>query len=277
MLHKRSSFLLSLAASAVLGVNALSGAAVVPGFNTGSLAANDDDSTGLLNIGFSANFFGTTYTQLYANNNGNVTFDAELSAFTPFNLLSTSSVIIAPFFADVDTSGNGSDLLRYGTGSFGGHDAFGVTWAGDGVGYYGARVDKLNKFQLLLVERADTGAAGNFDIYFNYDQIQWETGEASGGTNGLGGDSARAGYSNGSDTAYEILGSAIDGAFLDGGPNSLVAGGNTDVAGRFLFEVRNGAVVVPPPPTGSVPDTGSSLALLGVALAGLAAARRRLS
>ncbi len=54
---------------------------------------------------------------------------------------------------------------------FQGRDAFGVTWGG--VGYHSYYTDKLNAFQLLLVDRPDTGT-GNFDIHFNYDQIQWE-------------------------------------------------------------------------------------------------------
>ena len=57
--------------------------------------------------------------------------------------------------------------------------------------------------------------AGNFDIYFNYDRIEWEAGDASGGSNGLGGISARAGYSNGSGSALELTGSGVAGSFLD--------------------------------------------------------------
>ena len=49
---------------------------------------------------------------------------------------------------------------------------------------------------------------------FNYDQILWETGSASGGTNGFGGYPARAGYSNGSgleDTFYLPNGEKAEG------------------------------------------------------------------
>lgn len=264
-----------LLVSAMLGLNCASGAAVVTGFNSSSLGANDDGSTGLLSLGFDANFFGTTYSEVFANNNGNLTFDAQLGSYTPFDLASASRVIIAPFFADVDTRGAGSDLLRYGTGTFAGRNAFGVTW--DGVGYYSGQVDKLNVFQTLLVDRSDTGS-GNFDIYFNYDQIQWETGSASGGSGGLGGNSARAGYSNGTAAnSYELPGSAVNGAFLDSNlATGLIHGGNTSVAGRYLFEVRNGDVTTPTTPTTpSVPDNGPAVVLLGAAFAGLALARRK--
>ena len=44
---------------------------------------NDDISTTRLAIGFPLTFFGTSYDQLWINNNGNVTFDASLLHFTP--------------------------------------------------------------------------------------------------------------------------------------------------------------------------------------------------
>ena len=251
--------------------------AVVSGFNSNTLAANDDGYTGLVNIGFTVNFFGSNYSQLYVNNNGNLTFDAALSTYTPFNLYNAGRVMIAPFFGDVDTRGTGSGLLRYGPGTFDGHTAFGATWDGTGVGYFSDNVDKLNKFQTLLVDRADTGA-GNFDIYFNYDQIQWETGDVSGGTNGLGGDSARAGYSNGTPAySYELPGSGVNGGLLDSNlVTGLIHSSNIGVPGRDLFTVRNGQVIIPPPPAG-VPDTASTVSLLCVALVAFAAIRRKLA
>jgi hypothetical protein len=211
------------------------------GFNANIFPGNDDGSTGPVNIGFSINFYGLNFTQLYVNNNGNVTFDAPLSTFTPFDLTSTGRQIIAPFFADVDTRvGN---VTRYGQDVVDGRPAFGVNWID--VGYFNQSVDKLNSFQLVLIDRSDI-APGDFDFEFNYDRIQWETGSASGGVNGLGGNSARVGYSNGTGvpgTFFELPGSAINGAFLDGGPNSLVANSlNSSVPGRYVFRVRGGTV-----------------------------------
>ena len=126
-----------------------------------------------MSIGFSINFFSNAYSQLFVNNNGNVTFNSAQSDYTPSGLGGgySGQAIIAPFFADVDTRGEGSGLTSYGTGSYAGNIAFGVTWPA--VGYYEEGTDKLNTFQLILVDRADVGA-GDFDIYFNYDQIQWE-------------------------------------------------------------------------------------------------------
>ena len=57
---------------------------------------------------------------------------------------------------------------------------------------------------------------------FDYSQIQWETGDASGGTNGFGGTPARVGYSNGSTVSFELPGSAVTGSFEDTGTSPLI-------------------------------------------------------
>ena len=173
-----------------------------------------------------------------------------MSTYTPFDLQSTNRVIIAPFFADVDTRGAGSGLVTYGATTYGGRSAFCVNSVN--VGYYNSATDKLNSFQLLLVERFDTGS-GNFDIIFNYDKIQWETGSASGGSGGLGGNSARIGYSNGVDTSFELPGSAVNGAFLDSNPSTGLIYNSRDSLqlGRYEFPVRNGI----PPSGGTISGT----------------------
>src|SRR5437764_6352967 len=138
-----------------LGASAAGSGAIepAPGCDANTLDRNDDDSTSAVDLGFPLAFFGTTYSQVYVNNNGNVTFDGPLSDFTPFPLTTTNHVIIAPFFADVDTRGEGSAAVTYGQTTIDGHRAFCVDWAGVGVGYYNAHADKLNTFQLLLVDR----------------------------------------------------------------------------------------------------------------------------
>ncbi|MCW5760378.1 MAG: hypothetical protein KIS90_11485, partial [Phenylobacterium sp.] len=222
---------------------------LAPGFNTTSLPANDDGSTGFISLtgAFGAdglNFYGQVYSGLFVNNNGNVTFNAGSSAYTPFGIGASyqGNPIIAAFLADVDTRGAGSALTTYGFGAYAGHNAFGVTWAG--VGYYSGHVDKLNSFQLILVDRDDQGA-GAFDIYLNYTQITWETGDASGGVNGFGGTSAAVGFSAGTaapGTYFEFSGSRVVGSFLDTGPLSLVSGTNSDQAGQYYFQVRGGVI-----------------------------------
>ncbi len=241
--------------AAVLTVMMLAGAAAAnaqairdnPGFYTRYVPANDDLSSGLESLGFTINLFGKIRSAAYVNNNGNLTFDQALGTFTPFGLKNTDREIIAPFFADVDTRvGN---VVTFGQDYVNGHRAFAANYVD--VGYYSEHTDKLNSFQVVLIEREDQNY-GDFDIEFNYAQIQWETGDASDGVNGFGGTPAVVGWSNGTDTSFELPGSMISGAFLDGGPYSLVrqsitgslvsTPGATGTAGRLVFRARDGVI-----------------------------------
>src|SRR3954470_4012444 len=229
-----------------------------PAFSANTLPANDDGSTSLVPVGFTLDFFGTSYSQVYVNNNGNITFDGPLSTFTPFALNPNGTKIVAAFFGDVDTRGAGSGLTQYGygTGQVDGHLAFGVNYIN--VGYFAFGTDKLNSFQIVLIQREDTGSPNNFDIEFNYDKVQWETGDFSGGSGGLGGDSVRIGYSSGSGEAYEFPTSGVDGSFLD---NNLATGLishslNSTQLGRYVLQVRNGVVLPPAGNNAPVADAG---------------------
>lgn len=238
---------LTCASAAAIAASPAWSATVVPGFDANSVSVCDDCSTGAIPLGFSANYFGNSRTTTYVSNNGYVTFDSGQGSYTPVGLGSgySGQPIIAAFYADVDTRRGGA--TKYGTGTFNGRNAFGVTWNNVGV-FGGSSDDKRNTFQLLLVDRSDV-AAGDFDIVFNYDQIQWETGSASGGSNGLGGTSAAVGYNAGTGNApgtfFELAGSRVPGSFLDGGPLALIRGSNIGVPGRYMFNVRSGTVVNP--------------------------------
>jgi len=213
------------------------------GFTNYSLPAEDDAPSATATLPFTVNFFGAAYSNVWVNNNGNVTLDGALSGYTPtpLNQLGQPGItnIIAPYWADVDTQGAGSDVVEYGTNMVDGHDAFGVDWVN--VGYYARHADKLLSCQLVIIDRSDI-APGDFDMEFNYFKVQWETGDASGGVDGLGGFSARAGYASVSGSTFELCGSGVPGSFLD----TNVATGliyhnlNSSVPGRYIFFFRNG-------------------------------------
>lgn len=213
------------------------------GFQKESIPANDDGSSALVQLPFTINFFGRLRSGGFVNNNGNITFDAALATFTPFGLENTRREIIAAFFADVDTRNGKSSLVYYGQDTIDGRKAFGINYFT--VGYFASHADRLNTFQIVLIDRSDTGS-GNFDVEFNYERIQWETGDASGGTGGLGGVPVVVGWSNGSGepgTSYELAGSLISGQFLDNGPRALARRRlNSPVLGRYLFRARNGVL-----------------------------------
>ena len=248
---KKSSLAIFLAA-AVLGCSSMDAQAIRTnaGFSAKSIPANDDGSAPLESLGFTINFFGKNRSATYVNNNGNITFDSSLATYTPFGLDSTQREIIAPFFADVDTRNPASRLVTYGQDIVNGHKAFGANYID--VGYYASHADKLNSFQVVLIDRSDVGA-GDFDIEFNYAKIQWETGDASGGVGGYGGVPAVVGWSNGTGdpgTSFQLPGSMQSGAFLDGGPhalvrqtvNSVVSSTTARVYGRLTYRARDGVI-----------------------------------
>ncbi|MBV8196149.1 MAG: hypothetical protein JOY80_11560, partial [Candidatus Dormibacteraeota bacterium] len=253
----------------------------LPGCETNVLEAGDDNAsgTGGVNvydpgappavaqpIGFTLNFFGAGESQLYVNNNGNISFGSAQGAYTPDGLSSPGHpAIIAPFWADVDTRSQTlaatpsptsttpppDENVTYGPTTFDGHLAYCVLW--HNVGYFNQETDKLNDFQLLIVDRPDQGTSANgddFDFFFNYNQVQWETGDYSGGTDGLGGSCAEIGYTNGSGdsgTWAQDPNPEACSVLLDSDPAGLTSTSlNTSILGSRLFQARSGTVVALP-------------------------------
>jgi PKD repeat protein len=234
-------------------------------FTTGNLGVGDDRSTTTAqSLGFLTpiNFFGSEFSGLFVNNNGNVSFGARNSTFIDGGLDSIASKMIAPFYADVDTLFAGS-TVRYGRGTVDGHKAFAVNWVD--VDYYDSSAGHTNhnSFQLVLIDRSDLGA-GNFDIEFNYDQILWESGlnQSNGNPDGLGGSSARVGFTFGDGTPgtiFEMAGSGTPGSFLDSNPLTGLTHHSfmSDVAGRYVYQFRDGTWA-------DAPTTGNSAPVLSL-------------
>ena len=217
-------------------VNGLGG---VAGFGENTLARNDDGSSGAINITSvfgpgGLNFLGGQFTNIYVNNNGNVTFTQALSSYTPQPIgVGFNFPIIAPYWFDIDTrsgvlaatpggTSTGSNLVYYDLDTT--NRIFTATW--DDVGWFSGRTTPLNAFQLQLIDMGN----GDFDIAFIYETI------AASGPADAGG-IARAGYSPGG-AGFELPGSGNATAVLDLDVNP----GNTGQPGYWYFQVRGGVV-----------------------------------
>ena len=199
-----------------------------------------------------------------------MTIGTAASSYRPLPLQSSAEEIgglialIAPFWADVDTRGPAPTFsvipkeVTYGQGTVDGRPAFGVNWRD--VGYYynyeGSATDKLNSLQLILIDRSNIGSVGDFDAEFNYNQVLWETGNASAGVNGYEGKVARVGITNGVDRTIEAQYSGETLVQLDEIPPGFTGAGtknyttgliyrkrNSTVPGRQVFQFRNGNLV----------------------------------
>jgi hypothetical protein len=235
-------------------------------FSDHTLPPFDDNNSGNFPM-FPINFIGTSALALSVNSNGALTH-ANLWPIN-FNQLQQGTSILAPFFANVDNRLGG--LIQWGFDVIDGRQVLGAQWLN--VAAYNHPSDKTNSFQLILSDRSDV-AAGDFDFEFNYDRITWDTTGHAWWDADAGPDVARAGWSNNLTGEYfEFAGSGIAGALLD---NNLETGlihhsRNSDVMGRYIFQMRGGQVL----PAAPVPEASTwTMLLAGLGMVGLMARRR---
>ncbi len=144
---------------------------------------NDDGSTNPITLPFKFCFWGTEDSVVYINNNGNITFGAGYSPFSPDTFPNTTvPAMIAPYWGDVDTRGGtgGTDAVIY---KITPHYMI-VQW--DSVGYYAAHTNLTCSFQLIISDGTDPIIPLGNNVLFTYKQMQWTTGDASGGVGGFG-------------------------------------------------------------------------------------------
>jgi hypothetical protein len=216
---------------------------------------NDDGFQGPLNLGFSLAFFGNTYPQYYANNNGNISFGNGIAAFTPSGPQGATQPIISPFFADVDTRNAASGLMYVRSDI---PNELIVTW--DQVGYYDTNADKLDSFQLVLRGPNYVVPSGEGQVGFFYKGMGWETGDASGGSGGFGGTPAAVGFGDGLSNGYILQGSTLNG--ISGIVNNKY----------IWFNLTNGGVtpVSSSPSSAAVPAVSPwGLVVLGLGILGI--------
>ena len=221
---------------------------IVPFINGPGCNRNDDGSRQLMLNGWNIDFYGTSYPDLYVNNNGNVSFGVPFSTFSASGFPVSGFPMLAPFWGDVDTRNvGGGGAVWYREWSTAGGDAvnrFVVTW--DNVGYYSSQIDKLNTFQLIITDGLDPLIGIGNNVCFCYDDMQWTTGSASQGTGGFGGIPATVGANEGNGIDFFQVGRFDQPGNAYDGP-----GGNNDgidyLDGQTIcFNVGSGGSNVPP-------------------------------
>ncbi|MBX3246874.1 MAG: hypothetical protein KF901_06815 [Myxococcales bacterium] len=265
------------------GASLIGGLGGVAGFGNpavagqGCLSRNDDGSSPSIDLApyfpDGLDFFGNTHRSIFVNTNGNITFSAALSTFTPAAFPVAARPMIAPYWADVD-------IRRYpvgGTcqGSVGvtcnpctpchNPTENGVWWhlepgraimTWDRVGYYNCVNDRRMSFQLVLTSAPGCAGAGDFDVEFRFNRCEWDTGGASGGSGGFqtgtSGAAAQSGFDAGNSRDYvEIEGSRMTREIV----RRLCNDSNVAEPGIWRFQIRSGAVLCPE--AGERCDTGA--------------------
>jgi len=200
---------------------------------------NDDASSIQINLPFTFSYYGVPRTSVFINNNGNISFNTPYSTYTANPFPDPSYNMIAPFWADVDTRDFsqtlGSAVYYKLTPT-----AMIVKW--ENVGYFDLHFDKLNTFQLIITDGTDTLLPAGKNVGFCYGDMQWTTGDITGG--GGFGSPATVGVNQGNGADYFQVGtfnqptSAFDGPYNNpDGVNWLDNQGfyfNTSVSGNNI-------------------------------------------
>ncbi|BFZ05895.1 hypothetical protein BsWGS_08934 [Bradybaena similaris] len=220
--------------------------------NDNQTACDDDGGSGEIRLTIPFPFFGRWHDKLYVNNNGVISFVAELTTYRPSKFpLTQETPIIAPYWADVNiVNSSGTVWFRetrdpamlnkatqeigplFAYKNFRAKWVFVATW--EEVGFYGANEEgknKRNTFQAVLV--LDVTHKQSF-VILNYAKIEWTTGANSEGdtATGLGGSPAQAGFNAGDAKHYYEIEGAITPSVVN-----LTQTSNTGIPGKWIFRI----------------------------------------
>jgi hypothetical protein len=206
---------------------------------------NDDDVTLAVALPFAFNLYGTIYNSCFINNNGNISFGSSFAAYTPSGFPISGFPMVAPLWSDVDTRNTLSGVVHYKLTA----SRLVVIW--DHVGYYNVHADKLNTFELIISDGNDPLVGIGNNVCFCYNDMQWTTGDASGGVGGFGGTPATAGVNKGDGVNFFQIGRFDHAGFDYDGPGG--ANDGVDFLDQRVFCFRAAADSgnnIPPVPQG---------------------------
>eukprot|EP00063_Salmo_salar_P017752 XP_013992587.1 PREDICTED: alpha-tectorin-like [Salmo salar] len=193
-------------------------------------------------------YFNNPYRSIYVNNNGVISFEVQVSQFTPEAFpLGDSRSFIAPLWADVHNGIRGDVYYRESTDPelleratqdirkyFKNMPTFTATWifitTWHQVTFYGgSQTTPVNTFQVVLI----SDGLSCFSM-FNYGEINWSTGTASGGDplTGLGGSTAQSGFNGGEIGNFLNLPGSRSNAVVE-----IERTTNVNLPGRWVFRV----------------------------------------
>ncbi len=174
---------------------------VVPGPN----GCDDCTTPNPIQLQFEYDICGSSFSEVYINSNGNITFDQPYTTYTPEGIPNdNTAIMVAPFWGDVDTdacdNGTAVGLITYKSES----NRLIVTWTD--VGYFNDHCDLLNTFQVIISDGTDPEIGLGNNTAFYYGEMSWTTGDASDGVGGFGGSPATVGINANDGTTYSIIG-----------------------------------------------------------------------
>ncbi len=186
---------------------------------TKSLGNNDDGSVQIdvtSVFGSGINFFGETYTNIFINSNGAITFGAADNDYDQTGADDFTVPALLPFYSDISIDNGGE--IYWDIDPLNGQIT--ITW--DGVSPYSG--SGSNSFQVVLTDAGN----GEMDVEFIYGDIQW--GDS-------GGNPAYIGLTNGGGTDLELEFSGNSASILGYENNDF---DNGDPAGTFTFSTTDG-------------------------------------
>uniref|UniRef100_A0AC34Q1U3 NIDO domain-containing protein n=1 Tax=Panagrolaimus sp. JU765 TaxID=591449 RepID=A0AC34Q1U3_9BILA len=234
------------------------------------LAAGDDTSSNVQQLNVNFPFFGVNNTKLYLNINGAISFMNPIPTYTPICAPVTRNYgMIQPFWADIMTTYDNSNytaiyyrqttdakvLTQFQQQIDKVFPKTSITWVfiatWYNVTYYPDADDqtKRNTFQCAL----GTNGVESFAIFY-YNDIQWTTGSASEGTDGLGGIPAQIGFDSGDGQNRNMLNVSCTDEVINVADMS-----NVGLSGVFIFQIdsisiQTGSTITALPVTKSTPS-----------------------